>query len=67
MKGKIKNGISLFLVIMGLGMSINSFFLPMDTDGLHSIKAHLNFIEGLIALIGGLIVYFIPTNKEERK
>jgi uncharacterized membrane protein HdeD (DUF308 family) len=59
----IKNIIGSFLLIMGLGMAITSFTLPLDMDGLHSIKAHLNFIEGLITLIGGLIIFFMPSKE----
>ena len=47
------------IALWGLCVFISSFGFARDTDGKYPIKAHLNNIEGLIALTGGLIIIFM--------
>jgi hypothetical protein len=47
------------IALWGLCVFISSFSFARDTDGKYPIKAHLNNIEGLIALTGGLIIIFM--------
>ena len=59
MRDSAKYVIGGIIALWGLSVFISSFGWTRDTDGKYPIKAHLNNIEGLIALIGGLIIIFM--------